>query len=491
MKTASTDLFDLIKMMSASEKRYFQQYAQRHTDKQNNQYLLLFNAIASMQIYNEDSLKNEFKNTKLISHFAVTKRYLQEQILDSLHHYHLNQGIEEKLLKDLHLSKILLEKKLIQQAEKRIQKIAKRIEQFQLWTYSPLLIQLERKLLRAKRYYHQESLEKSHQFLTQQLKALEQENFYWLKSQQIIGFHLQKVKLQNQEQEVELEAVVQELQKAGIPQNPKTQIDYLKALATYHFMKGEIKVAAKYNQELLKLFEQKAYLMELEKEQYIASFNNYLIDSHILGNYAALEKGIQELRKLTKEKLFKSIPNIEVKVLELTYSLQLNARIKQNQFGTALELLPDLQQITKKHKDKIAINYRLSFLYLMAYIYYRNGDYSASLEQLDVLRNNPDKKLMQELQYAADRLLLINHLALDNHLLLDNLVDNVRRAHRQKKINSKLEAVLFKGIKKICSAQNHKKQLKLFEQMKTKLLALKATELRAWNYFDFDLWELG
>ena len=100
MKTPSNNLFDLIKMMSASEKRYFQKYAQRHSNGKANQYLQLFHTISSIQEYDEAEIKKAMKDTTIVSHFAVTKRYLYEQVLDSLHHYHLNQRLEEKILKN-------------------------------------------------------------------------------------------------------------------------------------------------------------------------------------------------------------------------------------------------------------------------------------------------------------------------------------------------------------------------------------------------------
>ena len=195
MKTASTNIFDLIKMMSASEKRYFQKHAQRHSNSKKNQYLHLYHAISSMQEYDETELKKLLKDSAIAAHFAVTKRYLYEQLLDSLHHYHLNQQLEEKILKDLHLCKILFEKNLVYQAEKRINKCSKLIVKHQLWIYSPLLVQLKRRLMRTKRQYQQELLIKSEKEYNDRLILLREENFYWLKTQEIIGLHLQKINL--------------------------------------------------------------------------------------------------------------------------------------------------------------------------------------------------------------------------------------------------------------------------------------------------------
>jgi hypothetical protein len=98
---------------------------------------------------------------------------------------------------------------------------------------------------------------------------------------------------------------------------------------------------------------------------------------------------------------------------------------------------------------------------------------------------------MQELQFAADRLLLINHLALGNYRLLESLIENTRRNHRQKAMNTVLGDIFFKGLKKIISAPDASKRQKGFDQMKHNILAIKQQEIRAWNYFNFDAWELN
>ena len=300
--------------------------------------------------------------------------------------------------------------------------------------------------------------------------------------------HLENIKVNQAEKKVLLDQVARQLLAMGLPTDAVVKIDYYKALATYHFMNGDVAEAAKYNQQLLNLFDNSPDLVEAEREQYIAVFNNYLIDNHILGNYELLEAGVARLRKLPEQTLFKSIPNLNIKVLELTYSLQLNARIAQKEFESALELLPDLEREMELHQKSIALNYLLSFHYLRAYIYFMNGSYGQTLDCIESLKSPLFKDMMRALQLATDRLLLLTHYELGNYLLLENLLQSTRRAHRQLKVKSALEDCLFKYLKKLSVVTNAKESTGLRQKLKVALLELKASEPNAWEYFDFEYW---
>ena len=64
MKIPSDDLFKLIKSLSKQEKVYFKQYASRK--KEHNNYIVLFDFIDSMNIYDERELKTKLKSESFI-----------------------------------------------------------------------------------------------------------------------------------------------------------------------------------------------------------------------------------------------------------------------------------------------------------------------------------------------------------------------------------------------------------------------------------------
>ncbi|MCP4440564.1 MAG: hypothetical protein GY810_16585 [Aureispira sp.] len=488
MKRPSEELFFLIKSLTKSEKRYFKQYAHRHIIGEQNNYVELFDRIESQDKYNEQELKVELKDSSYVDYLAVAKRYLYQQVLESLHNYHQVHAIEEKIKKHIHFAKILWQKKLLKSATKELKKVKKWIDDHFLWDYLPEYTTMQRRILRSQKQLTPIEIDKTYLFLEKGLFNLARSNDYWRKSHEIIGMHYAKVNVAESTTSKQLEQISQELKVMGLPTQPIAQIDYYKALATYRFMMGDAQGAVEYNQKLLNLFEENSYIINLEREQYIATLNNYLIDNHLLKNYEVLEKGILKLRALPKQKEFRGIPDLEVKILELTYSLQLNVYIAQGEFDKALEILPLLQKSIAKHKKRIALHYLLTFYYLIAYVYFRNKNYEMSLGWLEKIRQPRYKNLLEELMIATNRLYLITHFELGNYLLLDSLIAAVKRVHAKLRSPSKLEQLLFKYIKKLINTVESKKQKALYTAFAKDLLAIKQEEQRAWNYFDYNQW---
>lgn len=86
MNTKNDILFDLIKSLTKTEKRFIKLTAQFHQGDKS--YLKLFNAIESQKEYDESVLLKQFKNEQFIKQIGVVKNYLQNFILKQLRSYH-------------------------------------------------------------------------------------------------------------------------------------------------------------------------------------------------------------------------------------------------------------------------------------------------------------------------------------------------------------------------------------------------------------------
>ena len=79
-------IFELIKSMTQTEKRYFKMFVSVFEQK-NKTYLKLYNAIDKQKEYDEKALKKKLANERFINHFAVVKNKLYNAILKSLRFY--------------------------------------------------------------------------------------------------------------------------------------------------------------------------------------------------------------------------------------------------------------------------------------------------------------------------------------------------------------------------------------------------------------------
>lgn len=106
------DIFELIKALTKTEKRYFKLFGTVVGGKDDSIYLKLFDAIEKMDFYDEASLKKRFKKELHVNQFGVLKNYLQNAIINSLVQCNYENFPASKLHYDLAVIEILFEKGL-------------------------------------------------------------------------------------------------------------------------------------------------------------------------------------------------------------------------------------------------------------------------------------------------------------------------------------------------------------------------------------------
>jgi len=80
-------LFQLVRSLSKTEKRYFSIYAQLHAKSENNDYLKLFREFERQETLDESRIKQNLEGERLLDHYAVTKSYLYDLILKAMRSY--------------------------------------------------------------------------------------------------------------------------------------------------------------------------------------------------------------------------------------------------------------------------------------------------------------------------------------------------------------------------------------------------------------------
>lgn len=136
MSTPPDDLFELIKTLSKTEKRYFSVEAQKGNKGANdvNTQLILFDILKSLEEYDEEKVKKQLyrklgrgpKTDKFINRLALEKLHLYQAILKEIRNYNSKSSDYIQLKDALIDAKHLLEKGLYSQSAKLLRK-AKRI----------------------------------------------------------------------------------------------------------------------------------------------------------------------------------------------------------------------------------------------------------------------------------------------------------------------------------------------------------------------------
>jgi tetratricopeptide (TPR) repeat protein len=113
---ASNHLFELIHSLSPTEKGYIKKTAFSSSNGEEKSYILLFDAIANQEVYDEDKIIKKFSGAAFIKNLSKSKNHLYHVILKRLAQYHEENVIEIKIKGLVNQATILYKKGLYEHA---------------------------------------------------------------------------------------------------------------------------------------------------------------------------------------------------------------------------------------------------------------------------------------------------------------------------------------------------------------------------------------
>lgn len=113
-------LFKLIKSLSRNEKGYFKKIMAAISPVENKQVIKLFDAIESQKEYDEEKIKQKFKDDKLSKNLSVSKNYLFNAILSTLRNYHKENTVSARIRGYLTDAEYLYSKNLYDEFEEYV-----------------------------------------------------------------------------------------------------------------------------------------------------------------------------------------------------------------------------------------------------------------------------------------------------------------------------------------------------------------------------------
>lgn len=489
MKTPSTFLYDLVNTLTKSEKRYIKV----QSGSGEKDYIQLMDALIAQKTFDEDQLAKDNKGANFLKHLAVNKRYLYELILKSLSHFG-QKTLEEKVFEKITAANVLIEKSLFQAAFSELRKGQKIAEKYELFELQIMLFGIEKRLL-TRQQFKTKNDQAIHQIFNVEMNSLDQiknTNEYWYLALQIAQFQKRYQKIQNEEQQKQIKNLSQSLKAhpLTLATNFKSKLYFYQANATYQFTLGNVEQAYEINKGFLGLLDANSQFLKLYAERYLATLNNMLIDSLVIGKYHILEEGINRLAIIVKRPEFKSIKNIESRGFRQRYLLLINWSLRQKDFGKAMEWIPEIEEGLERFGKKIEKHHRITFYYLVAYLLFQNGHYDQALKWNNLILNDPKEDVVKEIYYFARILNLLLQYEIGNHTSLEFLLQSTPKYLKARRAIYATEKALFRFLKKLLYSINKKEKQKLIADFKTELLDLfqKPKEKWVFNYLDLRLW---
>ena len=483
----SEDIVKLIKSLSKSEKRYFKVFVKNNKGK-NKYYIELFNLIDQQGTSLKKVIKDKV-NTKNFEErsFKLHKYRLYNLILKSLNAYHADNSNEDKILELIRQTKRLFDKNLYSQATKTLEKaksIAAKYEKF------PLLLELnqwEKKIIMASSIYEETNagdikhLAEEERLTTQKV---DNANEYWeLYALMYIDYRISGgARMQENGNIKIINKPILKDDKYALSYSSKR--NYYAINILYYDLANDLQKAYEYAKNQIVYIESKPDQIEENPITYTMAVYNLLTISQYLKKYEEFFKNISKLKSLLKK-----FPH-PLSFLIRFFNMELMANIEIGHFRNAIALVPEIEALLNKEKDKS--NLLLEFFILnKATLYFGIKDYQKALFNLNEILNKEKIYLSQE-HYSFVRMFqVIIHFEKGNLELLPYLLKSLYRYLLQRKNLFKIESLLIKFFKtEFKTIINKRNQIIAFKILREELLKIcsDAREARFLESFDVISW---
>ena len=483
MKKASSDLFELARTLTASERRHFS----LRMGKKELKYGQLLQTLLELPTYDEAILIENLSKNGGVKHLSVAKRHLYFLLLDDLLSGR-SARIEDEVRKGCDYIRLLRSKGLKSQAIKLVHRNKKKAYKHEL--YRPLLdlLELEKKLLGSKT--EEKKLDQLYDEEARTLRYIDQTNAYWRLASQIGRLQWQYQKMPGALQQKALQQLFKDPLLSDISRAETIQgkIYFLRAKATYFFTVGQPEEAYQLNKQLLELLENSPAFLAQSPEVYLHTFNNFLIDSLQMKHFEAFTTGLEKLSALSSQSAFRSIKNLDAQLFRQRYLLEINGYLSMGLIERAGALVPEIERGLYRYGSKLQKPHRVTFQYLLAYVLWLNGRLEDSLHWIHELMHEKEDVVLEIFQFARMLNLLV-HFDLGNWEHLSYRLPSTRRYLRQRRELYQTELALFQHLQKAINtpAQElpalHKKFSDTIEGLYTN-----PGEKRFFNYIDLVIW---
>lgn len=490
----SNHLYELIKSLNKSEKRYFKLYSSRHTIGEQNNYISLFDYIEKMDIYEEEDIFETFKGESFLNRFSITKGRLYTNILKSLDLFYATSSVDAQIYKAIHSAEILFNKGLYQQAEKILSSAEK-----QTIKYGKNILLLEIK--------------------NKQKKLIEKELYSDLKKNQLTNLFKEESEIINEigkyqklwntksvlfneinqrgiircDEEIEgIKKIVSKIESISISKSSsKIQYLYHHIYSAYYFAVNDLENCYTHIVKSKTIIEKDSHLFDDSPNTYFSIITNLIYIATKLKKYKEGVSFLKELKAIPESKHYHSTTDLDIKYFSSIYSLELFLKIEQLDFEAAEKLIPEIEAGYERFGDQINSIRKAYIDFKIAIVYLSLEKYEDALSWITKILNSEGLDKKQDIYCFAQIINLILHFELNNLRFLPYALNSTKRYLKGRNRMFKFEELFLKAIGKISKSDLNKFDIEeILSPIEKELFELKADHFEqiVFDYFDFATW---
>lgn len=442
----SDELFQLIKSLSKSERRYFKLQTSLYGGEK--KYLLLFDAIDAQENYDEAALKERFKKEKFVRQFNVAKKYLYDQILKILRFYHVESGTRAEIRELINNMEILFEKGLVEQAQKMFEKaLAMAVEHEEFLLLLEVLDWMER--MRPGITDTEEGIA---QLYGEILTTLDRFHDVVEQAQALRKVTLPIIDRPRTQHDLdEIRNAVEQVPEGGFTSR-RAEYLYCWSHASYQYACGNYQESLRYVARQVELFETSPKMIETWPDRYVGSLSNLMVLQKRTNDWDAFRGTLEKLRCVGRSLLAKSglhTSRVGAKTFTALYLNQLNMHLAHRTVTENVDMLREIEEGLLRYDRYLSVYDRLKFHYNLTLAYFDTGDFRRALHFNIQVLNMPEPRRGEQTYYDARILNLIIHFELENTDLLDYLIKSTYRYFRSRNIIYQFERIVLDFFRKL------------------------------------------
>lgn len=465
MKT-SDNLFQLIRSLTTSEKRYFRLFASRYGGEKS--YMRLFDAIDTQDEYDEAAIRKRLGDDESAGRFSVAKNYLSRLILRSLRSYYADASHKYRAREMLADIELLYERGLFDQAHKvlrALQKLLARLDE-------PYLEFAGLEFREKLSGFGKEGPERLADIHRERMKVLERlkvrSEFEYLV--EALGNICKQFPARGSAEYRKLDELMRHpLLARNLPEEAtfNDRKLYLWAHATYRYGRNDIPAALSFIRTLVRLYDDHEEMIESQQSHYVALTENLLI---LLGFHGYVEEYSEQLERL-RERFQSDKPagnklsrvRITDRYLHVYYSRSLNLHCSLGEFETAAAMSDDVTAYLEEYPNFSGAGPRLYIRSMLAYAWFGFGDYETSLAWVNSVLSEREPLENRSAYYTARLIEILIHYELGNHELVLSRIRSLSTKLASVNLLGPLDREFLCGMERLinCAADSERSEVLL------------------------------
>lgn len=478
---ASENIFELIKVLSAEEKKVIGNSANFHVKGGENKYATLFKMIDAQTEYDELALIHYFKLTKTPNKFAFLKNYTYNFILDALEEK--SRFVLKQIRSKITQAEILINRKLYHLAIILLNSVEEEVAHRQLYEMWSTILKI--KIDNAEHFnLNREELVVKYRRILEAKKSF----YHYRKLFSLVrGRHHQSSFVKDIDNAKEFKDVhEEELLESDVNYNFHHKLYFFLSKGIVYFAKRDFEKAYIMVIELIKMWNRYPQMIAVRFGGYYNTlYNKALIEFHYKQYVKALDSSAELLDQLYKLKRENPFHYFTI------YNLQASIYIGCGYFDKALKI----SEQYKEARDLVPATNRnpyseQRFQFYMANIYFGVGDFKAANKHINEIINSAIE-YNTDITCIAQLMSLVIHYEMGNSELLNYRIKSAYRFLSKKDCLQQTITHVLDFLKKAIKVSNHRPNKEMFVNLLAQIehdIKVDPIQTAVLDYFDIIAW---